>query len=360
MRVAQPKAKRQHHVNPQFYLRKFQCEEGEDLIWVYDSESGDAKKVPIKVAAVQKDYYSFVNPDGLRDTECVENFIANIEGHAATVFRKFSTGSELSDDDRRTFALSVSLFIARAPATRRQTAELLAMTARTIGRASAMDSAHFRESFRQMEDHKGVPEEDRVSDEELEETRIFVLGDGYTLEVAQEVTLLPLAHLLDVAEIIRGMRWARIHAPEGSEFITSDSPVVREIPPQRHHPLMGPGLMNPFIQVSLPLSPNLTWLGTWDEDLPESAVARKEFVKLLNKLRAVHAERFLYSRTYRSGVAKLGAKFFDSGWKLAVSGFGFKGEPIETQTFKSKSKGIAPPGRSPPIPRGQQPKKTDG
>lgn len=356
--MAQPKAKRQHHVNPQFYLREFQCEEGEDLIWAYDSESGDAKKVPIKVAAVQKDYYSFVNPEGLRDTECVENFMANVEGHAATVFRKYSAASELSDDDRRIFALSVALFFARAPATRRQTAEFLAMMAKTISHASAMDAARFRESYRQMEDHKGVPDEDRVSDEEIEEIRIFMLGDGYTLEVAQEVTLLPLAHLLDMAEIIRGMTWTRIHAPEGSEFITSDSPVVREIPPQHHHPLMGPGLKNPFIRVSLPLSPNLMWLGTWDEDLPESAVARKEFVKLLNKLRAVHAERFLYSRIYRSGVGKLGAKYRDSGWKVAASGF--KTELIETRTFKSKSKGIAPPGRSPPIPRGQQPKKTDG
>ena len=338
------KPKRRHHVNAQFYLREFQCSEDEDCVWVYDKDSGgEAKKVPIIEAAVQKDYYSFVNSDGLPDTELIENFLADVEGHAATVFRKYVETTKLSDEERMNFAISVALFFARSPAARRQIAEVIAMRSKMISHISSTDPERFRKSYRQMEGHNSVPEEDRLSDEEIEKVRQFMLGGEYEFAVADHMTLLPLARLTEIGGAIFHMTWTRVCAPKGEEFITSDSPVVRDVSRKNRDPLTGPGFANPDIQVSLPLSPRIAWFASWNEDMPEELQITREHVKAFNLLRAFHSERHLYSSTYRPDVSKLAARCQGSGYKLAASGFGFKGrETIEAKQFKVKSAGIAP------------------
>lgn len=86
--MAIPKPKRRHHVNPRFYLRAFEITNEEGYLWRYDSATGDALKLSIDDASVQRDYFSHVNEDGLRDTEMIENFVADVENICSPVFRK--------------------------------------------------------------------------------------------------------------------------------------------------------------------------------------------------------------------------------------------------------------------------------
>ena len=62
-----------------------------------------------------------------------------------------------------------------------------------------------------------------------------MLGDGYELNVADQTTLLPLTHIQDFAEAIFQMTWTWMEAPEGIDFITGDSPAIREVPPKYLH-----------------------------------------------------------------------------------------------------------------------------
>ena len=337
------KPKRRHHVNPRFYLRAFQIEDEEGYIWRYDSTSGEVLKLSIGNAAVQRDYYSHVNPEGLRDTEFVENLISNVEGVVAPVFRKVLAGKKLSKQERMTFAFFVALSWLRAPATRRQTAELIGAMVKMIAFANAADPKQFQASYRQMEEHEKTEAKDRLSDDKIEELRVFMLGDGYQLNVAEQMTLLPLAHLQEVAEPIYQMKWTWAEAPAGIDFVTGDSPVVRDIHPKYQHPMEGPGFRNRFVIVSLSLSPRLCWIGTWNEAMPEVLAVSKTQVKMLNRLRAIHAEQYLYASTRQRGFSKLAVKYHGPGAQLAPSGFGFKGEPIDVRQFKSESKGIAAP-----------------
>jgi hypothetical protein len=337
------KPKRRHHVNPRFYLRAFQIEDEEGYIWRYDSTSGEVLKLSIGDAAVQRDYYSHVNSDGLRDTEFVENFISDVEGVVAPVFQKTLTGEELNEQERMTFAFFVALSFLRAPANRRQTAELMGMFAKTIAFKNASDPRRFQTSYRQYEKHEKIEPEDQLSDCEIEELRVSTLSDEYELNVAEQVTLLPLVHIKEMAEIVFQMKWTWANAQEGIDFITGDSPVVREIDPKHQHPMEGPGFGNKSVVVSLPLSPSLCWIGTWNEAMPDKGIATKTRVKSLNRSCAIHAERYLYASTRQSGFSKLAAKYHGPGVKLVPSGFGFKGEPMDVGQFKSESKGIAAP-----------------
>ena len=179
-----------------------------------------------------------------------------------------------------------------------------------------------------------------MSDAEIERMREFIQGDEYRVDIAQEATLLSMEKLQGIAALIHDMKWTWLTAPEGFNFITSDSPVARDLPPEHHYAMMGPGFVNPEIQVSLPLSPRLCWLGTWNEEMAGSIVLPKEIAKTLNRLRAIHSEKYLYSSTYDPGLSKLAVKYREFGWKLAASGGGFKGKHIKTKQFKMQSRGI--------------------
>ena len=342
--MAATKPKRRHHINPRFYLRAFQIEGEEGRIWRYDSSaSGDALSLSINDAAVKRDYYSHVNPEGLRDTEFVENFLSDIEGIVAPVFQKALAFDELNDEERVSFAYFVALSWLRAPATRRQSAEMLGAMAKTIAVASAADPEQYLASFRRFEEHNKTEEKDRLSADEIEELRVFSLGDEYTIDVADQMTLLPLAHIQEIAETIFQMKWTWIEAPEQCDFITCDSPVVRDVHPMHRHPMLGPGLRNKFVVVSLPLSPRLCWVGSWKETAPDAAVVPKNQVKSLNRLCAIHAEQYLYASTRQAGLSKLAVKHKGPGAQISVSSLGFKGEAINVGQFKVKSKGIAAP-----------------
>jgi hypothetical protein len=106
---------------------------------------------------------------------------------------------------------------------------------------------------------------------------------------------------------------------------------------------MGPGFLNPEIQLSLPLSPRLCWLGTWNKEMAGSVMFPKEYAKALNRLRAIHAEQYLYASTHDLGLSKLAEKYREYGWKLAASGGGFGGKLIKTKQFKMQTKGIVHP-----------------
>ncbi len=85
------------------------------------------------------------------------------------------------------------------------------------------------------------------------------------------------------------------------------------------------------------------WIGTWDEAKPDKIVAPKSQVNFLNRLCAIHSEQYLYASTHQDGLSKLAVKYHGAGLKLAPSGLGFKGEPMNVGQFKSESKGIVRP-----------------
>lgn len=340
--MADTKPKRRHHINPRFYLRAFHVEGEEGNIWRYDSTAGNALKLSINDAAVERDYYSHVNPEGLRDTEFVENFISDVEGIVAPVFQKVLAREKLSHQERMTFAFFVALSWLRAPATRRQTAEMLGVVIKAIGDVGAATPERFLASYRQMEDYQRTPEKERLSDKEIEETRLFMLGDRYELSIADQMTLLPLVNLQKVAETIFQMKWTIVDAQDDLYFITGDSPVVRDVDPRYRQPMMGPGFRNRFVVVSLPLSPKLCWIASWVKTMPDVLVAPKQMVKLINRSCAIHAEKYLYASTYQDGLLKLAMKYNGPGLQFTASGFEVEGRSIKVGQFKPDSKGIVP------------------
>ncbi len=95
------------------------------------------------------------------------------------------------------------------------------------------------------------------------------------------------------------MTWTVLQAPKDSFFITSDNPLV--IQTKR-------GLVDPDLQISLPLSPEYCLFIHKDKALRTVIISTQQ-LKQLNTLRAGHAERNLFSHKNDGGIAKLAKKY---------------------------------------------------
>ncbi len=194
-----------------------------------------------------------------------------------------------------------------------------------------------------MEKEQGVEDDRVLSDEEIKETRVFMLGEGYKINIADQTTLLSLLHLKVYSDTVFQMKWTWAESLKEIDFITSDSPTVQDLEPKFENPMIGPGPRNKHIIVSLPLSPNLCWIGTWNKDMPNHLTIPKLYVKTLNRFRAFYSEQYLYASNYQSALSRLAKKYHGAGLKLSMSGSGSESGSVDIGQFKSKSAGFVPP-----------------
>lgn len=290
----------------------------------------------VRNTAVEKYSYSLVTEQGERDPDTLEDMIGKIETLAAPAYRKYLNQEPLSQDDRDAFAIFVSMMHLRARVMRRLAAEILAAQLRTIGYAYAADDAAWEQSMAEFEKKHGA-----VDDGFSERMRKLMLDPaGIKYSIAQEVTApLALHQLKEIGQVINRMTWTRLSS-DTVDFITSDSPVGLFLPSKFRGPHVGEGLAVPGIEVTLPLSPRLCWLGTWEKDAVEEMALSRANTKEMNRLRALHAERFLYSREHDSGIQKLAVKFWGMGTHLAPSGPGFDGKPMDVGQFNIQTTGF--------------------
>ena len=115
MANSDPNLRRRHHTVPKFYLRGFALDEQIATVRL----PGDHRFVQsIGDATVGKDFYSV---EGHEDgDDVIEKALSEIEGAAATVFRKIDEGTwPLPIEDRMTMGIFIALQAARVPVHRR-------------------------------------------------------------------------------------------------------------------------------------------------------------------------------------------------------------------------------------------------
>ena len=135
------------------------------------------------------------------------------------------------------------------------------------------------------------------------------------------------------------MKWTWAESPKEIDFITSDSPTVQDLEAKFENPMIGPGLRNKHIIVSLPLSPKLCWIGTCNKDMPNHLTIPKLYVKTLNRFRAFYSEQYLYASNYQSALSRLAKKYHGAGLKLSMSGSGSVSGSVDTDSLNQRAPG---------------------
>lgn len=81
--------KKRHHYIPKFYLEWFIDSRNKPYLWVYEKGGSNIIKASAKDIAVEKHYFSFLDSQGDRDYETLENALAEIECKVALSSKKY-------------------------------------------------------------------------------------------------------------------------------------------------------------------------------------------------------------------------------------------------------------------------------
>ncbi|ASR56461.1 DUF4238 domain-containing protein [Cellulomonas sp. PSBB021] len=276
--------RQRHHVVPRLHLRGFADADGR--IVQLDLDSGLRQEVSVTDAAVIRNFYTLVLPDG-SVTDAWERWLGDVEGAIAPALRRAIAMPtfQLDDGDRERLARWVALQFLRGPDSRRQMTELAALTLRAqVGMGGLAYLQYVMSQAMGREVTKA--EAERVWDDVHSSAGPNVVADS-------EEHLSALARNYDAATAsIYGRSWCRVTYTR-KRLMVSDAPVSL---------VAGDGYdergLAGSAAIAVPLDRRtLLWLerpgeegARVDRDLHPSAV----FANFYNLAAVASAERFVY------------------------------------------------------------------
>jgi hypothetical protein len=308
------------HTVPRLHLCNFAGAEPAGQVWTYDCVSGKSwSQIPEETGTVTH-FYSVQKEDGTHDTR-IEDMLSAIESRASSVYKSLLSGEIPKKDTqaRVYFAEFVAMMYVRTSGMRRMNADIQSRGLQTLNFAYAQNDAAFNRLIQGVEKDRGGT----ITPAIKEEVRAMLRDpSAYDVIIPKHMTLRALGAADKIAPIVYNMKWS-LGQPLSGFFITGDNPVIRTVDPKTRHPVMGDGgFKNKTAELSFPLSTDLMLVTSWDEDALDFGLIEREHVDKLNELRAIHADRFLYSHVDDKSISNLAEKFGGSRPEIRFSGFG--------------------------------------
>lgn len=306
--------KRRHHYIPKFYLNNFIDPENSPYIWVYDKEGADIIKATAKDIAVEKHYFSFTTPEGKKDSETLENALADIEGSASTAINKIIQEKILTQEERTYFVTFLALMLTRVPNFRRNIENA---TGKMLKKMSIMWASYkkgFEGMMQRYEEDTG--EKIGMSTEEL---RQWMIDGKYDITVDSQFSLgIALSNAEKMVNLFYKMKWAYIKSTDEYKFLTGDNPFYYIDPTYNPKSFYGFGLVNKNIEVTFPLSQNLCAFGSW-RGKEGYAQGNNQLVKNINRRTVIASLRFIFASQRSDIIKDFVKKYKNSSPKLVVS-----------------------------------------
>lgn len=274
----------QHYVS-RFYLNGFAQNR---RVSVYDRTTGIVNALTPKNAASIEHFYTFIDESDRRRFE-VEALFGIVESRAGTALKSAVCRSPLSFEDREYLALFVAMHAIRTPAALAESRSVRekAEHARLKLIVSSDDAA-----YKLLKESRPAD----TSEAELRRlsTKLYemVSGDHFRIEVPDEAARADALKTWDtVARALFERDWTIVHAPSGSEYITSDSPVVLSPLSSTEHLPLGYGSIH--THVLFPLSRTAALVMNGDERRIRHADVRPEQVERFNAAIAADCYRYV-------------------------------------------------------------------
>lgn len=271
-----------HHYVPQKLLRHFAVPGQPKMIWMYDKKSCASKRISIKSAAQEPEFYR-------EDVE--KNLASTIESPANLVMDKLLRKDLLTDAERETLSVYIAIMITRGPRYRRNASATMPKAL-----AKTVDDAK-REIHELAEKEDSPPEKlerwlaeiDRVHQRIAEKPPPDVVDRIRTPWASDRMI-----------SSIQQMDWHVISTgPE--TFVTGDTPV---------HFFESMGIGKLGSEFTFPLSPNMALLGQFQNG-PGTLTfhdTKRKLVKEVNRRMISHAERFVFSHIDHDWITSISRK----------------------------------------------------
>lgn len=292
------------HVIPRFYLEQFgnpakrKCKPGK--VWVY--EKGKTPRPASTMAqGYENGYFTFVHPDGTRD-ESFETRLAGLEARCndelvCAKSRLFDLSALIH---KTTVAFYMGLLFARSTSRRKFSVGNWTKLKGSFAQLE-FNEDYVRDTAVHFSEKMGV----EVTPERIREM-IRKQAEGFS---DKEMTgnafindLLFHAEALKAELVPRD--WQVWEAPTGTEFVTSDNPVVTfvRLKEDLWHP--GHGMRRPGAVVAFPLAP-AACLTIGFASNPDFEKVDEATVTRMNDIVVRCSDRFVYSKTFDTEIRKM-------------------------------------------------------
>lgn len=267
------------HYVPKVYLRNFA--DGEQL-WAFDRELQRNFPSHIDNLAQQNKYYS----DELED-----HFSKEIETPVESIFSAIRSKDQLSVEQRSMFSTFLSLQLKRVPEGKRRFHANFDRVADEV-----------RNSTNSQIDSLVEKDPSLITIASQRKQEVHALVEKYKQAPPDNIWFQVLAgkRFDRIAEAIATMRWYFLHAPSGTQFLTSDNPVF-------HFSSYGLGSNN--AELSLPIGHNIAMCADRRAGVDLAHVdTNRQLVQEINRRTVCNATRFVYARYRWHWVAKFAYK----------------------------------------------------
>jgi hypothetical protein len=315
--VASPSAesKAQHYI-PKFYLKGFTDEQ--KRLWVCEKFKPIRASKP-KDEAHRPDYYTHAE-QGERD-ETAEDILKQAESRAAPIICKLANPQyRLTPENAGRVLIFIAFMFARVPSWREHLDNVAAQIARDGIVKTANDKEKFYRIWAELEKKNGKP-----LGMEPEKLRQYILKGEYDL--TQGSTGFNLGAMFtsafSAAKELAKMGYQSLYAPEGSFFLTSDSPVFTLQPDGMGQATIGMGFGLENVEVYFPLNKR-TCFRMKKGIQPKGTIIEAGKVDLINNVTMATAAQYLYSS---QGFRKIARLFDEHGCKIRAGKNAFMTNP---------------------------------
>lgn len=289
------------HTIPAFYLKQFSSKlpkKKQDMVWVYE-KGQDPVMRNIQKQGKQNGYFAVLQNDGSLDDEASERAMADLENECNDVL--FCARSELFDwsysAHRKKLAFCAGFLYARATQ-RRAHSELVGRQVHAELAACADDRGLMEEIANAI--NAAVSREVFTPDS----VRQLVLDRVQEDNKPEEINTHFVSNLRGLVDCFTGLllqkRWQVWRSAQGTEFITSDNPVINFIP-LLHGPFH-PGHGFNKGMTGFPLAPDACLVMGLPQGVSESRRVDGATVNRMNEALINICDRYIYSRSHSAEV----------------------------------------------------------
>ena len=286
-------AKANHHYVPQFYLRNFADGIGRKARVVFFDEETRRLEPTLVRNVASKRYFNRVEAEG-QDPDYLENALAELEGEIAGPLGEVIEARAFPSDEHFSYVMNLAALLSvRNPRMRGQMEKFHQdVVEKTLGVLTSSEEVWEHQAKRMKDD--GVELSGNVSYEDIKRFRV---EKKYTINIDQTHLIgVELEMVQPVLETLSNRNWCFATAPEGSQYITSDDPVVLEWSDNRERgSFASPGHGLRGTSITFPLSSDVLLIGMF-EDLPERLQHREAQVTSVNTVVARNSRRQIYAR----------------------------------------------------------------
>lgn len=286
-------AKANHHYVPQFYLRNFAEGVGRQArVVFFDNDTLRLGHTLVRNVGSQR-YFNRIEAEGT-DPDYLEDALAKLEGEMASMLAEVIAARAFPSDEHFTYLMNlIALLSVRNPRLRGQMERFHQDVAERVLGIVTSSKDIWEHQIQKMKDD-GVKLGAGVSYEEAKRFRDekrYTIGIDRTHLIGVEFEMVP-----TVLETLANRNWCFASAPNGSQYITSDDPVVLEWadssmdgPYPAGHGLRG-------TRIVFPISSEVVLVGQF-EDVPERIHHNEVQVTSVNTVIARNSRRQIYAKT---------------------------------------------------------------